>query len=227
LVVFGSELPPKVNYPSSITGEKPSPSNDDLLEWFTEVLHDGASGKTSQDQSANAAADENQGKDDDAKPNLSALLLALCGWSGEKVSDVPIATCSKCFTRLGFWLYQPKPASASNPADEDAMALDPVSLHRAYCPWQDPGSMRALGALAGLAGWQVLADAVAGQVERARRQRRRKTAASHVTLEEDDLDSVVTSRASREDLDSEDRARESKLARLRRAFAVKKGGKKA
>ena len=120
-------------------------------------------------------------------------------------------------------MYQPKPSTPPS----DAMILDPVSLHRSYCPWQDPASMHALGSLAGLAGWQVLADAVAGQIERVKRQRRRKTAASYVTMEEDDMDSIVTSRASREELDGEDRARESKLARLRRAFAVKKSGKKA
>ena len=29
------------------------------------------------------------------------------------------------------------------------MTLEPASLHRSYCPWQDPTSMQALGSLAG------------------------------------------------------------------------------
>jgi hypothetical protein len=216
LAVLGSDkLPIRVTYPKSITDEKPSPSYDDLLEWFTEALQD-ASGKTAQgDQSTDADAEP-------PKPNFAALVMALCGWAGERVADVPIATCSKCFTRLGLWMYAPNPSSG------EPVPLPPASMHRSYCPWQDPTSMHALGSLAGLAGWQVLGDAVAGQIERAKRQRRRTTAASYVTAAtEDDLDSVVDSRASRDDLDSEDRARESKLARLKRAFAVKKGGKKA
>jgi Rsm1-like len=190
-----------------------------LVEWFTEVLHDGGSGKASQDPTTTAVNNEaqNQSNEGDAptKANISALLLALCGWSGEKVADVPIATCQKCFTRLGLWMYQPKPDSA-----EDIMTLDPVSLHRSYCPWQDPVSMSALGSLEGMAGWQVLADGVAGQIERAKRQKRKTSFGT-----EDDVDSIVTSRASKDELDSEDRARESKLARLKRAFAVKKGKK--
>jgi hypothetical protein len=226
LDALGSALPPRVDFPPSTTSGKPLFTNDDLAQWFTEVLREDHSGKSSEENdrmtttTATGTQIENHSEESEppTKVNMSALLLALCGWSGEKIADVPIAICQKCFARLGLWLYQSNPESQ---AEEETMKLDPVSLHRSYCPWQDPSSQGALSAFEGMAGWQVLSETIGGQIERTKRRQK----STSVPEDDVDLDSIITSRTSKEELDHDDRARESKLARLRRAFAGKKNRK--
>jgi hypothetical protein len=141
--------------------------------------------------------------------NTTALVMALCGWEGQDQSRVNIATCDRCFSRVGLWMYK----------TGDDHKLDPVSLHRAHCPWQNPVSQAGLGRFEGLAGWEVLNEVICSNITRASRQR------GLVAPLDDDADHADSPRRSREELDDEDQARESKLARLKRALTGKRSKK--
>ncbi len=62
---------------------------------------------------------------DNEKPQLDALKLAVCGWE-RKCEDV--IECRHCFRSLGLWLYR-----GETPAME---RLDAVEDHLEYCPWR-------------------------------------------------------------------------------------------
>ena len=138
--------------------------------------------------------------------NKTALALALCGWTGQELSTVKLAYCAACFSRVGLWIYA-----------ED-MTFNPVTLHRIHCPWQNPVSQSALGIHSGLAAWQVLAELIRGKMLRNDKQ---KETLDGEGSDGEDFDSP---RQSREDVDQEDKVREGRLSRLKRAFTVKKGG---
>jgi hypothetical protein len=146
------------------------------------------------------------------KVNKVVFTMALCGWQGQDVSNVNIAYCSKCFARVGLWMYK---ASSLN---DDGLTLDPVTLHRQHCPWQNPVSQSGLGRFAGLAGWEILNEIICSNINRAQRQR----GLSRVGDEEDVSEYGDGPRPSREEVEDEDRVRESKLKRLRRALSVRK-----
>jgi hypothetical protein len=143
------------------------------------------------------------------KVNTTAMILALCGWTGKELSGVNLAYCPACFSRIGLWIYN------------DEMKFNPVTLHRIHCPWQNASAQSALGIHSGLAAWQVLTELVYGKLLRSEK--------SKESLYGDDEDDVYMDgpRGSVDDEDMEDRAREGKLARLKRAFTVKRNSRKS
>jgi hypothetical protein len=158
---------------------------------------------------------------EDIAPNETALTLALCGWSGQVVNGVNLASCNYCFARAGLWLY--------NSTDEHGMRFDPVTFHRSHCPWQSPESQAAINSFSGLAAWQIL---VALTYNKMYRDLRHRDSLVRMTRPEDLMsivsndDTVITgSRQSKDDLAREDKVREGKLSRLKRAFTVKRHSK--
>ena len=150
----------------------------------------------------------------------TALVMALCGWTGQDLTGVQIASCPKCFTRVGLWLYSPNSDSG---LDEEEMGFDAVMLHRAHCPWQNPRSQSGLGSYSGLSGWQILADMLQIEIRRAERQ----NAPAIDDYEHSEAEEITASpKLTRDEVDLEDKAREGRLERLKRAFMVKSTLKK-
>lgn len=204
---MNKELPSSVGTPSYT--ESDNLSLDDIIKWFASIKLE-----------SNASS-----KDDTGPPgqiDKVALTLALCGWSGEKLAGVQFAYCTKCFSRVGFWLYR------MSSSDESSLTLDPISLHRAHCPWQNPESQSGLGDYSGLAAWQIMGRVISVRVSRKERNRRPTTAAREPL--DDGAESVdyrpstgiSTLSRTREEVDLEDKMRESKLARLKKAFTVRR-----
>ncbi|KAF2670667.1 zf-C3HC-domain-containing protein [Microthyrium microscopicum] len=169
-------------------------------------------------------------KDDSTQPkeisankaiNQTALLMALCGWTGQDVGGVSIASCQKCFARVGLWLY----ASLTGPDGSPEMRFDAVMLHRTHCPWQNSASQCGSGSYAGLAGWQIIADLLQNELDRT--QQRVSHSKEHEDMDNEDGESEEeVLRLSVDERDKEDQARDSRLARLKRAFSVKNTIKK-
>lgn len=156
--------------------------------------------------------------------NLTAITLAMFGWHGTSPHKIHLATCSRCFQRAGLWLYTSNPsnkalpASASGIADDNIMRFDLTGLHRDHCPWINPDSQAGLGQFAGLPAWEVLVQLIksrslrkANEQEGQNQEVQSALAALEGSLER-----------SREEIEAEDRARDSKFARLKRAFTIKK-----
>jgi hypothetical protein len=154
-------------------------------------------------------------------PNSTALSLALCGWSGQSPHGVELAFCTKCFQRIGLWLYRFDP----NKPSSEVMTFNPVELHREYCPWKNVTTQASVGTLAGLAGWEVLVKLV----KAGRRRFGVKDDTKEVKNERKSGDwsgsEDETPRQSREEMEAEDKARRSKIQRLKRVFSVKKKDK--
>jgi len=85
-------------------------------------------------------------------PDSRALAFALLGWQARPADDM--AFCGACFRRLGLWLYTAAPESTFD-VSAPPLRLDLVANHRTYCPWISGAAQQALGAAAGLTGWQV------------------------------------------------------------------------
>ncbi|QDS72292.1 hypothetical protein FKW77_006912 [Venturia effusa] len=160
--------------------------------------------------------------------NNIALNLALCGWTGQAPNGVNLVYCTKCFQRVGLWLYRIVPSTTTRPPDLEPMIFNPVDLHREHCPWKNVGSQCAKGSLEGLSGWQVLVHLVKGykihdylrrepDIEKAQAQERDEDVA--IAHEEDGP------KKSRDELRQEDAVKKGRLQRLRRAFTVSKKSK--
>jgi hypothetical protein len=156
--------------------------------------------ESSKTDSTNAAA---------PKVNTTAMILALCGWTGKELSGVKLAYCPACFSRIGLWIYN------------DEMKFNPVTLHRIHCPWQNASSQSALGIHSGLSAWQVLAELIYGKMLRGEKSK------EPLYADDEDDEYMDSPRRSVDDEDREDRAREGKLARLKRAFTVKRNSRKS
>lgn len=186
---------------------------DRLVRWFTALLKAYHQSATQTPKlvslnpiSATVGRDDTIATDDQVNP--TTLVMALCGWSGQNTAGVQIASCDRCFARLGLWMYK-----ASDGVDHK---LDPVALHREHCPWKNPTSQNGFGRFAGMAAWEIQNESICSTISRTQRQKRLSTRI------EENFDDTDSPRQSREEVDNEDRARESKLARLRRALSVKK-----
>ncbi|KAF2398860.1 zf-C3HC-domain-containing protein [Trichodelitschia bisporula] len=145
--------------------------------------------------------------------NKTALTMAMCGWSGLQVSGVKMVHCTRCFQRAGLWLYRKPVAQDTGSEPEDAMKFDPVELHREHCPWKNVVNQNSTGILEGLSGWEVQAELVI--------RSRHRTDIIRKARAQEAVDSPPPPK-SREEIQKEDKVRESKLAKLRRAFTVKK-----
>ncbi|KAI4226307.1 MAG: hypothetical protein LQ349_006900 [Xanthoria aureola] len=108
--------------------------------------------------------------------NPRAVTLALLGWQADTTAPIPgIAYCETCFRRLGLWLYKSPPASPAGsppssptssqpppPSTPIITRLDPLSEHRAYCPWINVRSQTRNPVLTetDLPGWAILQNMV-------------------------------------------------------------------
>ncbi|KAL2354808.1 C3HC zinc finger-like-domain-containing protein [Cryomyces antarcticus] len=167
------------------------------------------------------------------------LTPALFGWRGAVEASNPILTCATCFQRIGLWLYhRPQNQSLdSAEQDDDLFVLDLVHKHREHCPWRNSETQCGVGKSEGLAGWEILV----GNVRRSIRpsSTNNNTAGSAVPVTDpaasdpvenaiphtdtgtDDGVLVETPHKSRAEIESEDKARDSRLKKLRRALSLK------
>jgi hypothetical protein len=157
--------------------------------------------------------------------NTTALAMALTGWSGQSQNNVQLAYCTKCFQRAGLWLYRPKSISADATSD---LIFNPVEQHREHCPWKNIHSQAATGRLEGMPGWQVLVTLIKGyrRPDAGSRSPVKKTpsrpVSSYTEGEYDDEDEEEVG-AGREKLEKGDKERRSRLAKIKRAFTVRRG----
>ncbi|KAI7308208.1 zf-C3HC-domain-containing protein [Hortaea werneckii] len=168
--------------------------------------------------------------------SLKALEIAMHGWTGSEDSGNELLHCDACFQRIGLWMYQPgyKPArSGSDDDDDDQTAIvDLVELHREHCPWRNPDSQCALGTLRGLNACQVLQTCVSAFVKDERRREERQRRSVHhqqpETNEDDDAEEnertapPPSPAPSRDEIEKQDKERESRLKRLKSLFTIKK-----
>lgn len=157
--------------------------------------------------------------------NSTALALAICGWTGQTTAGVHLAYCKHCFQRCGLWLYSSKSSKTESSGSLldgiDSMTFNPVDLHRQHCPWKNVTSQAESGVFKGLAAWQVHVQLVKNMRTRVR------TNEYDVADEEGDdegleVDGEELPRKSWEEIEKEDKERESRLRRLKRAFTIKK-----
>ncbi|KAK4636329.1 hypothetical protein CLAFUW4_00392 [Fulvia fulva] len=159
-----------------------------------------------------------------------AFEIAMHGWRGVSDSGNQLLTCDACFQRIGLWLYQPdykRPRSRSSDHEEDAddAVLDLVETHRDHCPWRNSQTQQATGSLHGLNAIQILQRVVA-TAARDHRRRSDRLRAENDGEEVDDegtpqsQDSPV--RLSRAEIAEQDKARESRLRKLKNLFNIKR-----
>jgi hypothetical protein len=160
-----------------------------------------------------------------------ALDIALHGWRGSSEFRADLLHCETCFQRIGLWMYQPgyKPGKQTDEPnendDEDGNAvIDLVEMHREHCPWRNAATQNATGGLAGLNACQILHRVVSTY---AREQRRKSDEQRGVPDESETPGSPLAERPkpSREEIELQDKERESKLKRLKKMFTVKRASK--
>lgn len=173
---------------------------------------------------------------DDTEPSLKAraLEIALHGWHGSIEHRTELLNCETCFQRIGLWLYQPgyrpgktinnKPTDVDDPDDEGDMKLNLVEMHREHCPWRNPVSQKATGSLAGLNACQILHRVVSTWTKE---QGRKSNEQQGVVEDAESVDSLEVERPklSREEIEQQDKERESKLKKLKKMFTVKRSSK--
>ena len=173
--------------------------------------------------------------------NAKALDIALHGWQGSSSSGNDLLSCESCFQRIGLWMYQPgydaSKASAESEDGEDEGSVSTINLvemHREHCPWRNAASQHATGSLAGLNGCQILRQVVSSYAREQRRRSEEQQRAERSESEQqdgsdgvDDTVSVAPS-LSRQEIERQDKERESKLKKLKAMFSVKRrSGKSA
>ena len=180
-------------------------------------------------------ADVIPSSDTETSLKAKALEVALHGWRGSSEFRADLLHCETCFQRIGLWMYQPgyKPGKQSdepneNDEDEDGIAvIDLVEMHREHCPWRNAATQNATGSLAGLNACQILHRVVSTY---AREQRRKSDEQRGVPDETEAPGSpgsplVERPKPSREEIERQDKERESKLKRLKKMFTVKRSSK--
>jgi hypothetical protein len=218
LLAIESALPESVQMPQQ-EGKEPLDLNTIAKVVPPTVLERRQNGKENTDQAENTEATPPSSNNTATFGiNKIALNLSFCGWTGQSPNGVHLAYCTKCFQRVGLWLYRIVPSTTPLSSDLEPMVFNPVDLHREHCPWKNPESQCAKGSLEGLAGWQVLVSLVKGyrRHEFVEREGEKDVASVH---EED------SPRKSREEIRKEDMVRKGRLQRLKRAFTVSKKNK--
>jgi len=161
---------------------------------------------------------------DDAK----ALEIALHGWRGSSDAGNDLLHCDACFQRIGLWMYQPdyKPSHVDEDDENEYPAtIDLVEMHRDHCPWRNPATQKASGTLSGQNACQILHRVVSTC---AREQRRRSDEALKITQrseeDEDALEAAMLASPapSREEVEKQDRERDSRLRKLKALFTIKR-----
>lgn len=160
--------------------------------------------------------------------NKIALNLALCGWTGQSPNGVNLAYCTKCFQRVGLWLYRILPSTTPLSSDLEPMIFNPIDLHREHCPWKNIESQCAKGSLEGLSGWQVLVHLVRGY-KRYEHMERESEMDKEMAQERVEDVAIVhedqSPRKSRDELRQDDAVKRGRLQRLKRVFTVSKKSK--
>jgi hypothetical protein len=170
--------------------------------------------------------------DTETSLKAKALEITLHGWRGSSEFRADLLHCETCFQRIGLWMYQPgyKPGKQTdepneNDDEEDGNAvIDLVEMHREHCPWRNAATQNATGSLAGLNACQILHRVVSTY---AREQRRKSDDQRGVRDESETPGSPLAERPkpSREEIELQDKERESKLKRLKKMFTVKRSSK--
>lgn len=167
-------------------------------------------------------------------PNLKAkaLEIALHGWRGSCEFRADLLHCETCFQRIGLWMYQPgyKPGKPSNEPnenneedEEDEIAvIDLTEMHREHCPWRNAVSQKATGSLEGLNACQILHRVVSTWTREQRRKSDEQQRGVSEDLHAPGSPEVETPKLSREEVERQDKERESRLRKLKRMFTVKR-----
>ncbi|KAH9836441.1 Rsm1-like [Teratosphaeria destructans] len=159
-----------------------------------------------------------------------AFDIALHGWHGAAESGNDLLRCEACFQRIGLWMYQPgyRPGRASEDDAEEDMIINLLEMHRDHCPWRNPDTQKASGSLAGLNAVQILYRVVATY---AREQRRRseehgpngQSTADHNGEDEGNATlASPTVSLSRDEIERQDKERDTRLQKLKRLFTIKR-----
>lgn len=157
-----------------------------------------------------------------------ALDIAMHGWRGTSELNAELLNCDACFQRIGLWMYQPGyRARAAMDEDDDnnnsTATIDLLEMHREYCPWRNSHSQQASGTLAGLNASQILSRVVATYLK----EKRRKSDEQTMSVEVDELADNLpdTPKLSRQEVEQQDRERESRLQKLKRLLTIKRPSK--
>ncbi|KAK4901702.1 hypothetical protein LTR27_001474 [Elasticomyces elasticus] len=196
----------------------------------TTIPHESANSLPPERLLADVPSDLLDDTDSTSKDTARALDVALHGWRGSQDSGNDLLHCDACFQRVGLWMYQPgyQQSRASSDDDEDSMAtLDLLELHRDHCPWRNSETQKASGTLSGLNASQILQRVVSTY---AREQRRKSDMASKTPqqledddqVDDEDLYAPASPAPSKEEVEQQDKERESKLKRLKSLFSIKR-----
>ncbi|KAK3648376.1 hypothetical protein LTR56_007493 [Elasticomyces elasticus] len=196
----------------------------------TTIPHESANSLPPERLLADVPSDLLDEADSTSKDSARALDIALHGWRGSQDSGNDLLHCDACFQRVGLWMYQPgyQQSRASSDDDDESMAtLDLLELHRDHCPWRNPGTQKASGTLSGLNASQILQRVVSTY---AREQRRKSDMASKTPqqlenddqVDDEDLYAPASPAPSKEEVEQQDKERESKLKRLKSLFSIKR-----
>ncbi|KAK0300734.1 hypothetical protein LTS00_000992 [Friedmanniomyces endolithicus] len=169
--------------------------------------------------------------DQTSKDAARALGVALHGWRGSHDSGNDLLQCDACFQRIGLWMYQPgyrqSQARSGESEDDDSATLDLLELHRDHCPWRNAETQKASGTLSGLNASQILHRVVSTYAREQRRkfnevQKPARQSGAEGPDEEVDVEAPFSPAPSREEVEKQDKERESKLKRLKSLFPIKR-----
>ncbi|KAF2860544.1 zf-C3HC-domain-containing protein [Piedraia hortae CBS 480.64] len=158
------------------------------------------------------------GSDEAQKSSKTAaklLQVAMHGWHGASDTGNDLLHCNACFQRIGLWMYQRCETEDKNQSDHNI--IDLVSMHREHCPWRNPQTQQATDTLAGKNACEILSRVCSTFV----REKTRKSGGLYLegTASEDARESRSISR---QDIEEQDRVRDSRLRRIKTLFTTKK-----
>ena len=166
----------------------------------------------------------------------TAVNFALYGWRGEMIGSTALACCPHCFARIGLWMYKREETQEATGQEINAHKLNLIESHRYHCPWRNPTSQASPGELKGLAGWQILQKSImnsrrplsefAQAPDLPQTPRPASVAVDSGILDETTSMADSPLRPTTADVVAADKARLSKLARLKRMMTLKTKSKK-
>ncbi|KAF2765915.1 zf-C3HC-domain-containing protein [Teratosphaeria nubilosa] len=159
-----------------------------------------------------------------------AFDIALHGWHGASESGNDLLRCEACFQRIGLWMYQPgyRPGHASEEDADEDMIINLLEMHRDHCPWRNPDSQKASGSLAGLNAAQILYRVVATYAREQRRRSEEQQRNGQGPVDHDgegEENATPASPAvslSRDEIERQDKERDTRLQKLKRLFTIKR-----
>ncbi|KAI9687409.1 MAG: hypothetical protein M1820_010463 [Bogoriella megaspora] len=172
------------------------------------------------------------------KPQQAAVKFALYGWKAESIGKTALVGCPHCFSRVALWMYKRNEEKLLEGDGDDSFLLNVADSHRDYCPWRNGKSQASPGVLEGMTGWQVLQRMIKTSRRRSSEARsspeppqtpRPVTAPAPATVSTPIVNGIMADdlvRQSPEEVAAADKARLSKLAKLRRMISFKSRTKK-